>query len=177
MSAGSGASVHKPLRVAVITLSDRSAAGEREDLSGAVIVESVSKIGADVVEKKILPDEKNLLSEELIGLADQGGVDLIFTTGGTGLGPRDMTPEATLAVIDRRIPGMEEAMRRAGAESTPYAMLSRGVCGMRGKTIIINLPGSPKGVHESLKVILPVLRHAVELAQSPRVEDAAHQWK
>jgi len=177
MSAGSSASGRAPLRVAVITLSDRSAAGEREDLSGAVIVELASKIGADVVEKKILPDEKKLLSEELIGLADQRGVDLIFTTGGTGLGPRDVTPEATLAVIDRRIPGMEEAMRRAGAENTPYAMLSRGVCGMRGKTIIINLPGSPKGVRESLNAILPVLRHAVELAQSSRVDDFTHQWK
>jgi len=177
MSAGSSASARGPLRVAVITLSDRSAAGEREDLSGPVIVEAVSKTGADVVEKKTLPDEKNLLSEELIGLADQRGVDLIFTTGGTGLGPRDVTPEATIAVIDRRIPGMEEAMRRAGAENTPYAMLSRGVCGMRGKTIIINLPGSPKGVRESLNAILPVLRHAVELAQSPQVEDVTHQWK
>ncbi len=177
MSDGSSASARGPVRVAVITLSDRSAAGEREDLSGAAIIESASKIGADVIEKKILPDEKNLLSEELIRLTDQLSVELIFTTGGTGLGPRDVTPEATIAVIDRRIPGMEEAMRRAGSENTPYAMLSRGVCGMRGKTIIINLPGSPKGVRESLNAILPVLRHAVELAQSPRVDDLTHQWK
>jgi len=166
-----------PMRVAVLTLSDRSAGGEREDLSGAAIVEQLTKLGAEIVEKKILPDERDLLKATLIDMADRQRAEVIITTGGTGLGPRDVTPEATLAVIDRRIPGMEEAMRGAGLASTPYAMLSRGVCGMRGRTIIINLPGSPKGVRECLGVVLPVLRHAVELAQSPVVPDSSHQWQ
>lgn len=177
MPLGSNVSGQMSPRVAVITLSDRSAAGEREDLSGSVIVEMATELGMNIVEKKILPDDHELLRAALIDFVDKKKVELIITTGGTGLGPRDVTPEATLAVIDRRIPGIEEAMRRAGSENTPYAMLSRGVCGMRGKTIIINLPGSPKGVRESLNAILPVLRHAVELAQSPRVDDLTHQWK
>jgi len=165
------------MRVAVITASDRSAAGEREDVSGAIIASQMSEMGAEVAEKKILPDEQASLRAALIELADERKIEVIFTTGGTGLGPRDVTPEATLAVIDRRLPGMEEAMRRAGMNATPYAMLSRGVCGMRGKTIIINLPGSPQAVREGLAVVLPVLRHAVELAQSPWVEDVTHQLK
>lgn len=177
ISSGNDAESRHALRVAVLTLSDRCASGERKDLSGAIIVEQLLTIGADLVEKRILPDDQNLLCEALVALADLQQAELIITTGGTGLGPRDLTPEATLSVIHRRIPGMEEALRRLGAEATPYAMLSRGVCGMRGKTIIINLPGSPKGVQESLAVILPVLRHAVELAQSPWVQDATHQWK
>jgi molybdenum cofactor synthesis domain-containing protein len=176
-AAADGAGVRHLIRLAVITLSDRSAAGEREDLSSDAIVEQAGQIGAEIVDRRILPDDEEQLRAALIELADARHVELIVTTGGTGLGPRDVTPEATLAVIHRRIPGMEEAMRRAGSEKTPYAMLSRGVCGMRGHTIIINLPGSPKGVRESLEVIIPVLRHAVELAQSPWVEDGAHQWK
>lgn len=177
MPLGNDASAQTPPCIAVITLSDRSAAGDRKDLSGSVIVELASALGMNIVDQKILPDEVDLLRAALIELADKKKVELIITTGGTGLGPRDVTPEATMAVIDRRIPGMEEAMRRAGSENTPYAMLSRAVCGMRGKTLIINLPGNPKGVRESLNVILPVLRHAVELAQSPRVDDHTHQWK
>jgi molybdenum cofactor synthesis domain-containing protein len=167
--------VRTPVRVAVITASDRSAAGAREDLSGAIIAQHVVETGAEVVEQRILPDDREALRTALIELADERHVEVIITTGGTGLGPRDVTPEATLAVLDRRIPGMEETMRREGMKSTPYAMLSRGVCGMRGRTMIINLPGSPKGVRDGLAVILPVLRHAVEVAQSPAVDDRAHQ--
>jgi molybdenum cofactor synthesis domain-containing protein len=168
------AAARAAMRVAVLTLSDRGAAGEREDLSGEIIVEQMTTFGAEIIEKRILPDDEEALRAALIDLADLRGAEVIITTGGTGLGPRDVTPETTLAIIDRRIPGMEEAMRRAGAAHTPFAMLSRGVCGMRGKTIIINLPGSPKGVREGLEVVAPVLRHAVELAQSPAVADSAH---
>lgn len=164
-------------RIAVFTLSDRSAAGEREDLSGAAIVEQLVKLGAEIVDKKILPDDREVLRAALMDVADHHRADVVITTGGTGLGPRDVTPEATLEVIDRRIHGMEEAMRRAGSEHTPYAMLSRAVCGMRRQTIIINLPGSPKGVRECLRVIMPVLLHAVELVRSPAVPDSSHQWK
>ncbi len=182
MSAHKVSPLREPrLRVFVLTLSDRSAAGEREDLSGAAIVELLisGKGGAqaEIVERKILPDDREAIQRTLMEVADQHRAEVILTTGGTGLGPRDVTPEATLAIIDRRIPGMEEAMRRAGMAHTPYAMLSRAVCGMRGQTLIINLPGSPKGVRECLEVILPVLTHAVELAQLPAVPDSRHQWQ
>ncbi|MGB9839673.1 MogA/MoaB family molybdenum cofactor biosynthesis protein [Thermovenabulum sp.] len=150
------------LRVGVITASDRGYRGEREDLSGKVIEEMVKEINGVVEEYKVLPDDLEVIKKELINMSDKG-LDLILTTGGTGLSPRDNTPEATLAVVEKLVPGIPEAMRMASLAKTPHAMLSRAVAGIRGKTLIVNLPGSPKGVRENLSVILPALPHAVEV--------------
>ncbi|HOD29649.1 MAG TPA: MogA/MoaB family molybdenum cofactor biosynthesis protein [Syntrophales bacterium] len=148
-------------RAAVVTLSDKGARGEREDLSGAECVRMLEGAGIPVIATRIIPDERREIEETLIALAAQG-LDLVVTTGGTGVSPRDVTPEATLAVIDRALPGMAEAMRQASLAVTPHAMLSRAVAGLRGQTLIINLPGSPRGVRENLAVVLPALRHALE---------------
>jgi len=148
------------ITVAVLTLSDKGSKGEREDLSGPLIQDLLKKIGAEVRHAEILPDEKELIKEELIRFSKE--VDLILTTGGTGLSPRDVTPDATLEVIDRQIPGIAEAMRMESLKKTNRAMLSRAVAGVRGKTLIINLPGSPKAVKENLAVILEALPHAIE---------------
>jgi molybdopterin adenylyltransferase len=148
------------ITAAVLTLSDKGAKGEREDLAGPLIREMIAGIGASVEFYEILPDEKDLIKEKLIDYSKK--VDLIVTTGGTGLSPRDVTPEATREVIEREIPGIAEAMRLAGLEKTKRAMLSRSVAGVRGKTLIINLPGSPKAVKEGLEAIMDVLPHAVE---------------
>jgi molybdenum cofactor synthesis domain-containing protein len=150
---------------AVLTLSDKGSRGERDDLSGKILAEMLSKISGKVESYAILPDDRQLIEEQLIHYADHVGVDVIATTGGTGVGPRDVTPDATRAVIDKEIPGMGEAMRRAGLEKTPFAMISRAVVGCRGKTLIINLPGSPKGVRENLEAILKVIPHVVEKLQ------------
>ncbi len=151
-------------RFGVITASDQGARGERLDESGPLLKELLQPWG-DVIAYEILPDERDLIARTLRRMADQQKVDLIFTTGGTGFSPRDVTPEATLDVIERPIPGIPEAMRAAGMAKTPMAMLSRGVAGIRGKTLIINLPGSPKGVKESIQVLFPVLEHALEIAR------------
>ncbi len=151
------------VKTAVITVSDRCSRGEREDQSGKAIVETVESKGWEVVSYIIIPDDKARLKEELLRLSDELGSQLIFTTGGTGLSPRDYTPEVTLEVLEKEVPGMAEAMRREGLNKTPHAMLSRAVCGIRGRTLIINLPGSLKGVRESLEVVLPAIPHAVEL--------------
>jgi molybdopterin adenylyltransferase len=148
------------ITVAVLTLSDKGSKGEREDASGPMIREMLKGIDAEVKYYDILPDEKELIKEKLIEYGKL--VDLILTTGGTGLGPRDVTPEATIEVIDRQIPGIAEAMRIEGLKKTRRAMLSRAVAGVRGKTLIINLPGSPKAVKENLEIILGVLPHAIE---------------
>jgi len=148
------------ITVAVLTLSDKGSKGEREDASGPMIREMLKGIDAEVKYYDILPDEKELIKEKLIEYGKL--VDLILTTGGTGLGPRDVTPEATIEVIDRQIPGIAEAMRIEGLKKTRRAMLSRAVSGVRGKTLIINLPGSPKAVKENLEIILGVLPHAIE---------------
>jgi len=150
-------------KAAVVTVSDKGAAGEREDKSGVVVREILESAGIEVTRREIVPDEANLLSELMVALCDQG-IDLIVTTGGTGVSPRDVTPEATLAVIDRDVPGMAEAMRAASLEVTPHAMLSRAVCGLRGGALIINLPGSPKGARENLEVVMPAVPHALEVA-------------
>ena len=148
------------IAVAVLTLSDKGSKGEREDLSGPLIQDLLKSIGAEVLYAEILPDEKDHIKEKLIRYS--GEVDLILTTGGTGLSPRDVTPEATLEVIDRQVPGIAEAMRLEGLKKTNRSMLSRSVAGIRGKTLIINLPGSPKAVRENLSVILDALPHAIE---------------
>lgn len=154
------------IRVAILTVSDRAAAGEAEDLSGPAIAQIVqAQLQASVVQRAILPDEQAQIEASLAAWADSGAVDLILTTGGTGFALRDVTPEATQAVIDRPAPGIAEAMRAASLAVTPHAMLSRAAAGMRGRTLIVNLPGSPKAVRENLAVILPVLPHAVELLQ------------
>jgi len=148
------------ITVAVLTLSDKGSKGEREDASGPMIREMLKGIDAEVRYYDILPDEKELIKEKLIEYGKL--VDLILTTGGTGLSPRDVTPEATIEVIERRIPGIAEAMRIEGLKKTRRAMLSRAVAGVRGKTLIIKLPGSPKAVKENLEIILGVLPHAIE---------------
>ena len=152
-----------PMRAAAITVSDRSFKGERPDVSGPVLVRLLKEAGAEVVEIGIVPDESPLIMQTLIRLADVKQCELIITTGGTGLSPRDVTPEATMRVIDRRIPGMEDAIRQDSLTHTPFAMLSRGIAGVRGQTLILNFPGSPKAVEECFAVVEPVLAHAVKL--------------
>ena len=151
------------LRAVVITASDACASGHRADESGETLVRLLGESNAVVVEKVILADELELLVEHLVKFSDRDDVNLIITTGGTGLGPRDNTPEATLRVIEREVPGVAEAMRAESLKITKMAMISRGVCGVRSGTLIINLPGSPKAVTESFAVIKPVLAHAVDL--------------
>ncbi len=145
----------------VVTVSDRCSRGAVEDKSGPVITEMLADC-AQIAEYVIVPDEKELIEAALIRLCDDVKSDVIFTTGGTGFAPRDVTPEATKAVIEKETPGIPEAIRQKSLEITPRAMLSRAAAGIRGKTLIINLPGSPKAVRESLEVVLPVLAHAVE---------------
>ena len=157
------------IRAAVITVSDACSRGEREDDSGAALVELLQASGAAVVEKEILSDDLEPLAQRLEEIANRGDVNLILTTGGTGLGPRDNTPEATLRVIEREAPGIAETIRAESLKATPMAMISRGVAGVARSavagsgTLIINLPGSPKAVRESFAVIQPVLAHAVDL--------------
>ena len=148
------------ITVAVLTLSDKGSKGERTDTSGPLIQDMLKSINAEVKFYDILPDEKELIKKKLIEYSEK--VDLILTTGGTGLSPRDVTPEATLEVIDRQVPGIAEAMRSEGLKKTSRAMLSRAVAGVRGTSLIINLPGSPKAVKENLQVILEVIPHAIE---------------
>ncbi len=149
-------------RVALLTMSDKGARGEREDESGRVMREMAETLPGEVVFYEIIPDEARIIEEKLCELTDGLRADLILTTGGTGLAPRDVTPEATRAVIDREVPGMAEAMRAASMAQTPHAMISRAVCGVRKRTLIINLPGSPRAVRENLAVILPALTHAID---------------
>ena len=151
------------MNAVVITVSDACARGEREDASGAALVDLLTKLGARIVERKILSDDFDPLAQALREYADRSEVDLIITTGGTGLGPRDNTPEATQRVIEREAPGIAEAIRAESLKATPMAMLSRSICGVRSGTLIINLPGSPKAVRESFAVIAPVLPHALDL--------------
>ena len=153
------------ITVGILTVSTLGAAGEREDTSGAAIREIVTTepLSAEVADQRIVPDDRAAIESVLRHWADDMHLHLILTTGGTGLSPTDVTPEATLAVIERNVPGLAEAMRQESLRATPFAMLSRAVVGCRGTTLIINLPGSPKGVRECLAVILPVLPHAVDL--------------
>ena len=150
-------------KAAVVTLSDKGYAGEREDKSGPLVREMIGAAGYDVQEMILLPDDREEIKKCLLRLCDEDKMDIVFTTGGTGFAPRDCTPEATMAVADRNAPGIAEAMRAASMKITPRAMLSRGVSVIRGQTLIINLPGSPKAVRENLEVILPSLDHGLEI--------------
>ncbi|HTY81794.1 MAG TPA: molybdopterin adenylyltransferase [Dehalococcoidales bacterium] len=161
------------INIGILTMSDKGSRGERVDLSGPAIREMVSKIGK-VVRYEIIPDDQPVIAEKLIEWADSGEVDVILTNGGTGLSARDVTPDATLSVIDKSVPGITEAMRAKSLTITPTAMLSRAVAGLRGETLIINLPGSPKAVKECLEVALPAIPHAVEIIKGTFTE---HQIK
>ncbi|RJE48929.1 MULTISPECIES: MogA/MoaB family molybdenum cofactor biosynthesis protein [unclassified Dehalobacter] len=160
------------ITVGVITASDKGSRGEREDLSGQVIKNMVEEIGWEVKILEIVPDEQKIIEAKLIEYADERKVDVIFTTGGTGFSPRDVTPEATLAVVERLTPGIPEAMRLESLKVTSRAMLSRAAAGIRGKTVIINLPGSPKGVKECLAVVLQSLEHGIEILKGTTGECA-----
>jgi molybdopterin adenylyltransferase len=148
--------------IGILTISDKGSRRERHDKSGEAIREILSSTDVSIVDYDIVPDEKELIVEKLVKWADKDNLDVVITTGGTGLTPRDVTPEATLAVVDKIVPGFAEAMRAESLKKTSHAMLSRAVAGTRGKCLIVNLPGSPKAVRECLNVILPALPHAVE---------------
>jgi len=163
------------IRVGILTSSDRSARGERPDLTGESLRQIVLSQGWQVTQQTILPDEIALLRQILTEWADSGELDVILTTGGTGFAARDVTPEATQAVIERPAPGLAEAMRAASLRVTPHGMLSRAIAGIRKRTLIVNLPGSPKGALENLEVILPVLPHAVELLRESPEAEAGHK--
>jgi molybdopterin adenylyltransferase len=151
------------LSIGIITISDKASQGKRADKSGLLIRDSFSPEDNQVVKYEVIPDEADIIAGKLAQWADEGSVDIILTTGGTGLAPRDVTPEATLSIIDKEVPGLVEMMRAQSFSITPLAMLSRAVAGMRKECLIINLPGSPKAVRECLEVIMPVLPHAVDV--------------
>lgn len=154
--------VNTRARYAVLTISDKGSRGEREDLSGQVIKNVVASLGADLAAYDMVPDEQERIQERLVTWADDLKVDVVLTTGGTGLAPRDVTPTSTLSILDYEVPGIAEAMRAESLKKTPNAMLSRMIAGVRGQTLIVNLPGSPRAVQECLDVIKPALPHAVE---------------
>jgi len=163
----------KPIRAGVVTVSDKGYAGEREDASGPLLAGLLRKMGAEVASQTIVPDEKAEIERVLISLADQAQVDLVVTTGGTGPAPRDVTPEATLAVIEREMPGLAEALRFEGYRRTPLAIISRGVAGIRRQTLIVNLPGSPRAVREGMETLAPILPHAIKMLRGVHTEHGA----
>jgi molybdenum cofactor synthesis domain-containing protein len=160
------------INVGILTLSDKGSKGERVDESGETIRRLLADLAPEIKRYEVIPDDLDLISAKLTEWSDGGGLDLILTTGGTGLSPRDVTPEATLGVVDRLAPGFAEVMRAESLKVTPMGMLSRAVAGVRGKTLIINLPGSPKAVKECLEVIKPALPHAVEVVRGEAAECA-----
>jgi molybdenum cofactor synthesis domain-containing protein len=158
------------MRVAVLTVSDKGSRGDRLDTAGPAVADIMRAEGAGIVETKVLPDDREAIARELAQWAGSGNIDLILTTGGTGLAPRDVTPEATLDVAERLVPGIAELIREEGRKSTHLSSLSRSVAATRGRTLIVNLPGSEKGARESLQAILELLPHAVELLQGEQGE-------
>jgi molybdopterin adenylyltransferase len=162
------------IRFGILTLSDRSSRGERPDASGPILAELIRAQNWLVVEQAILADDESAIRTELSVWADSNRFDVILTTGGTGFALRDVTPEATRAVIQREAPGLAESMRLESLKKTPHAMLSRGIAGIRGRTLIVNLPGSPKGALENLQTILPVLTHAVQLLNDDPNSETTH---
>ncbi len=163
------------LTFAILTVSDRSSAGTREDLSGPVLSDAVERAGWVVFATAIIPDESQQIQDQLITWADSDEIQIILTTGGTGFAPRDITPEATEAVIDRKTPGLVEAMRAGSLKITPHGMLSRAAAGIRKNTLIINLPGSPKGALENFRIVSPVLPHAVQLLENDDRAEVGHR--
>jgi molybdopterin adenylyltransferase len=163
------------VRVGILTISDRSARGERMDESGPLLRRMAERHGWLVERESIVPDDLPSIQATLTGWADETHLDLILTTGGTGFAPRDVTPEATRAVIEREAQGLAEAMRAASLLKTPHAMLSRAVCGIRGRTLVVNLPGSPEAARENLETILPALPHAIALLQELPDSERGHQ--
>jgi molybdopterin adenylyltransferase len=160
------------MRVAVLTVSDRVAAGSREDAGGDALCQLLEAAGANLVTREVVPDERERVAAALRAMT--AGADVVLTTGGTGLGPRDVTPEATRMVLDREAPGIAEALRHASLVITPFAMLSRATAGLVGRTLVVNLPGSPKAVGEEWAVLAPVLRHAVATAGGPVPDESHH---
>ena len=169
-------SIHpgQQIQFGILTLSDRSSRGERADSSGPALARLIEAQGWMIAKQSLLPDDESAIRQILAEWADSGELDVILTTGGTGFAPRDVTPEATRAVIDREAPGLAEAMRAESLTITPHAMLSRIATGIRKKTLIVNLPGSPKGAVENLQVILPVLPHAVQLLRDDPQSESSH---
>lgn len=163
------------IRIGILTISDRSARGERPDESGPMLAKAISQRGWQVIRTEVLPDEIEQIKKMLVGWADSGDMDIILTTGGTGFSPRDVTPEATQAVIQRPTPGLTEAMRSASLQITPHAMLSRATAGIRSRALIVNLPGSPRGAVENLGVLVPILPHAVELLRDEPSAEHGHR--
>ncbi len=165
-----------PIRCAILTVSDRSSKGERLDSSGPILIARIQEAGWTVVATAVVPDDSGLILHKLVTWCDGDMADLILTTGGTGFAPRDITPEATQAVIQRAAPGIAEAMRQESLRKTPHAMLSRGIAGIRRHTLIINLPGSPTAAAENLEVVIPVIPHAVQLLREAPDSEQGHQY-